>query len=164
MAREVPKEIFHRYRLTTDYKENYLCLNQENLSKDFKDFHNEKKDFEKYIRTKKNPEGYLDYVKYDRLSGEKEYDSFYYYVKEPEKYYSYQELCNMNRKELETISYIYGLPTIMVVNSIMIKNIMREQEEWYSDEATKKREEKKKDANSFEDAFTEMVNQSKVQA
>ena len=90
MAREVPKEIFHRYRLTTDYKENYLCLNQENLSKDFVDYHGERKDFEKYIKTKKNPEGYLDYVKYDRLSGSKEYDSFYYYVKEPEKYYSYQ--------------------------------------------------------------------------
>ncbi|HPJ86584.1 MAG TPA: hypothetical protein PLU55_00560 [Candidatus Pacearchaeota archaeon] len=164
MGREVAKEIFHRYRLTTDYKENFICLNRENLSKDFIDFHNERKDFENYIRTKKNPEGILDYVKLDRISNNKEYDSFYYYVKEPEKYYSYQELCNMNRKELETISYIYGLPTIMVVNSIMIKNIMKEQEEWFSDEATKLREESKKDSNSFEDAFKDIVKQAESQA
>lgn len=124
------RQIFHRYRLIEEYKDDTYGLNGVNLSKTWVDFHSPKNEIHSYIRSKSNPSGIIDYVEYERISKTNLYDSDAYYRKVPTKI-DPVVFYKMSRKELEEVCKMYGIVTTMKVNEFLIKVIIKAQDEFF---------------------------------
>ncbi len=129
MNMQIPHKIIYRYRLNKNSKFDTITLEGVSLGKESWRCRNFKVTaLDRHIRTRSNPEGMVDYERYERGTG-KVIESNLYVETDFKDIQTYDpaELQYMDREEIVKIANQHGIPTIHQRSNFLIKKILEAQ-------------------------------------